>query len=473
MRIVKTVWMFSLLLVLFLHTNVMSQSEGDISSKMLNDFKSVLMNDKDLKPIMNAVSNNELNAIALNRDAVGRIDHYFNVRIDSVDKIVITNQKSSGRCWLFTGLNVLRLEVVKKYKLDNFEFSETYSFFYDQLEKANLFLEGVIDSRNLDMDDRKVEWLFKHPVGDGGVWNMAVALIEKYGLIPKNAMPETYHSENTRSMSRLIRSRLRKGGIKLRKMAKDRKSITELREEKTRILEDVYKVLALSLGTPPDTFVWRYRDKENNIQQSKIMTPLQFAAEVIDGSLQNYVMLMNDPSREYYKLYEIEYDRNMQGEPNWTYINLPTEKLKKYARNSLINNHAMYFSCDVGKQLNRDEGILSLENYDYQAAYGIDLGMSKTERIQTFDSGSSHAMTLVGVDTTKSGATDKWLLENSWGPEKGHKGYLTMTDSWFDAYMFRLVVKKEYIPDDILKILDQKPVKLRPWDPMFIPYEDQ
>ncbi|MBN1153707.1 C1 family peptidase [candidate division KSB1 bacterium] len=447
--------------------------EGDISHSMLSQLKLAVKKSKNFDALKNAVSNNDLQTLALVRDQVGKIDHFYNVTIDSIGKIKITNQKSSGRCWLFTALNVLRLDVIKKYELDSFEFSETFCFFYDQLEKSNLFLEGVIDTRNLNFDDRRVEWLFRHPIGDGGVWNMAVALIEKYGVVPNEAMPETYHSENTSSMSRLLRTRLRQGGLKIRNMAQERKSITALREEKLNTLSDVYKILIASLGEPPDMLIWRYKDRKDQIHEWSPMTPLAFANQVIAGSLQDQVMLMNDPSREYYTLYEIEFDRNVHGQPNWTYINLPVNLLKEYAKKSLVDGYAMYFSCDVGKQLNRDEGILSTVNYDYESIYDIELTMNKEERIQTFDSGSSHAMTLVAVDTTASGATEKWRLENSWGAEKGHNGYLTMTDCWFDEYMFRLVVRKDYMPENVLKILEQKPIKLHPWDPMYLPFEDQ
>ena len=459
--------------ILMFQVDFARAAEGDIDVSLLAELKQSVQRTNNLPALINAISNNDLNTLALARDQVGKIDHFYNVRIDSIGKIKITNQKSTGRCWLFTGLNVLRLNVIKQYALDNFEFSETYCYFYDQLEKANLFLEGIIDTRGLDISDRRVEWLFRNPIGDGGVWNMAIALVEKYGVIPKDVMPETYHSENTASMSRLLRSRLRQGGLSIRTLSLQTKSMSRLREEKVKILADVYKILAVSLGQPPETFVWRYRDKKNEIHESPRMTPLQFAADVLPVSSFDQVMLMNDPSRDYYELYEIEFDRNIHGKSNWTYINLPVNVMKEYAKQSLIDGQAMYFSCDVGKQLNSADGILSVQNYDYESMYDIDLNMTKKERIQTFDSGSSHAMTLVAVDTAADGTIKKWLLENSWGADKGHEGYLTMTDSWFDEYMFRLVVNKAYIPDDVLKILEQKPVKLHPWDPMYLPYEDQ
>ena len=444
--------------------------EGCITSEMLQKIQADSQKLESSKALINAVTNNDIKKLALNREHLGRIDHHFAVKIETKG---ITDQKSSGRCWLFTGLNVLRPKVIQKYNLKNFEFSENYCFFWDQLEKANLFLEGIIETRSRKIDDRKVEWLFKHPISDGGVWNMVVALVEKYGVVPKEAMSESQQSENTRTMNRLLRRKLREDGLVLRQMHKQKKAVRELRGAKNDMLGEIYHMLCIHLGVPPKEFTWRYEDKDGNLSEARTFTPQEFYREIVGVNLLDYVMLMNDPTRDYYKLYEIEYDRNMVDKPNWTYVNLPTEELKEFAKSSILNGEAMYFSCDVGKQLNRDEGFLSLENYDYGSIYGVQFGMSKKERILTFDSGSSHGMALVGVDTLENGKSTKWLLENSWGKDAGHDGYLTMTDAWFDEYMFRLVVLKEFVTPEVLAVLDQKPIKLKPWDPMYLPFEDR
>lgn len=443
-----------------------AQQKGIITSSLLEKMRTA---DLDQGRI-NVISNNNIDDLIVNRSYVGKIDHYFGVKLDIKG---ITDQESTGRCWLFTSLNVIRQKVREKFNIESFEFSQNYPFFWDQLEKSNLYLEKIIETRGKDYLDQKVRWLFQHPVSDGGVWNMAVGVIGKYGLVPKSVMPETYHSSHTRDMRNILRKKLREDGIRLRQMHEEGKSVSALRKAKKKMLIDIYKILVYHLGEPPTEFTWRYKDKDDNISDPKTYTPLEFFQETIDVDLNDYVMLMNDPTRDYYKLYEIEYYRDLVEGVNWKYINLPNDKLKEFAQKSLLDGEAMYHACDVGKQLNRKEGLLSLENYDYEALYGIKFDMNKKERILSAGSGSSHGMALVGFEKNEKGNITKWLLENSWGPNAGHNGYLTMTDEWFDEYTFRLVIHKKYISPKVLKILDTKPILLEPWDPMFLPLEDK
>lgn len=441
------------------------ENPASITGSMLEKFENSVPVSAGNKALINAISGNDVKKLAVNRENAGKADYFFKYRVDVSG---ITDQKSSGRCWMFTGLNILRPKAMNKFNLPSFEFSTNYLYFYDLLEKANLFLEAVLLNSGKSFDDKTVEWLFKNPVGDGGVWNSLTNLIEKYGLIPKEAMPETNSSENTRALVNVLSLKLREFGLEIRNMAEAKKSQEQIRMRKSEMLSDIYKILVFNLGRPPKEFTWRYQDKDKTISPLKTYTPKSFMAESLTGiSFDDYVLLMDDPSRPYYKLYEIEYDRNVMEGRNWVYINLPVNELKKFALESIKNNEAMYFSCDVGKQLNTETGILSLENYDYSSLYGIRFGMSKKERIMTFESGSTHGMALVAVDTDENDKPVKWLVENSWGANSGHKGYLVITDEWFNEYMFRLVVLKKYIPADILEILKLKPVKLPPWDPMF------
>ena len=285
-------------------------------------------------------------------------------------------------------------------------------------------------------------------------------------------MPESHNSENTRVLRYVLSSKLRREALKIREMHTQNADLQQLRSHKQEALSDVYKLLVLHLGEPPESFTWRYQDKDEKLHGPETYTPLSFYKTVVGTNLDDYIMLMHDPTREYYKLYEIEWDRNCYDAGNWTYVNLPLDELKQMAVKSIRNNEAMYFSCDVGKQMDRDAGILSMNNYEYEELYNMPLTMSKKERILSRQSGSSHAMSLMGVDTTQEGTVRKWLLENSWGKESGHDGYMIMTDDWFDEYMFRLVVKKEFVPDPVLAVLKQTPIKLAPWDPMYLPYED-
>lgn len=444
---------------------LLSIAQGDLDEEDISRIRSSLNMDNDTRALMNAISSNDISKLAVNRENLGKVNPYFSHKVEING---ITDQKSSGRCWLFTGLNVLRPKVIEKFNMKEFEFSQNYSFFWDQLEKSNLFLESVIATAGLPEDDRKVDWLLRHPIGDGGQWTGVIDIIEKYGAVPASAMPESQNSENTRFMSRMLRKKLRENALEIRQMAAAGATASDIRKEKITMLSEIYRILVLCLGEPPLEFSWQYEDKEGNISEMKTYTPESFYDEMVGVNLQDYVMFMNDPSREYYKLYEIEYDRHMHEGGNWKYINLPVEKIKAFAKASILDNEAMYFSCDVGKQLEREKGLLDIRNFNYEELFGVDFSMNKSERIRTYDSGSSHGMSLVGVNILADGSIDKWLLENSWG-EEGHDGFLIMTDDWFSEYMFRLVIRKDYIDAETLGILDTEPVFLPPWDPMFAP----
>jgi len=453
----------SLFITIFIFTFSLSFAQKTITEKQLSEIKtSYKPTDAYMKAVTNAVSNNTITKLALNRQNVGKIDHEFKYKVNVNG---ITDQESSGRCWMFTSMNVMRPKAMQTLNLSMFEYSENYLYFWDIFEKSNLFLEGIIETRMKKIDDREVDWLFSNVVGDGGVWNSFTNLAEKYGLVPKEVMPETHSSENTRMMIKLIRRKLRGEALKLRMM----KGTDEvLRQAKITILKDVYKMLCINLGEPPTEFKWRYKDKSGNLTDYKTFTPISFMKTTL-GELKfsDYIMLMDDPSKAYYKLYEIKKDRNVLEGKNWKFINLPAKEIKKYALKSLQNNEAMYFSCDVGKQLNKNEGLLDTENYDYESLFGVKFDMNKKERILSHESGSTHGMALVGVDVDRNGKITKWLLENSWGKSAGHNGYLTMTDRWFNEYMFRVVILKKFIDAKTLKFLNQKPITLPPWDPMF------
>ncbi len=438
-----------------------------ISQKDLQEIQDSFKKDASTKAIQNILTNDKnIKDNALNRELQGKIDHYFKYRADVKG---ITNQYSSGRCWMFTSMNVLRPQVMKKYNLSQFDFSHNYLYFWDIFEKSNLFLENIIATTSRSMDDRTVTEYFKSPVGDGGVWNLYYNAAQKYGVVPQEVMPETAHSNNTSQMVSLINEKLRLGGITLRTMAEQGKKTKELRNEKNNILKDVYRILALCLGEPPHEFTWRYKDKDGNIKELTNYTPLQFYKEITpaDYSPDNYIMIMNDPTREYYKTYEIENYRNTQEGINWIYLNLPNEDIKAAALASIKNNEPMYASCDVGKQSNRESGILDPEMYDYESLLGVKLHMNKKDRILTRQSGSSHAMTLIGCDTDQNDKPVKWEFENSWGSSNGHNGYLTFTDKWFDEYMFRIVIHKNYLNAKAIQALKGKPVQLPVWDYMY------
>lgn len=402
---------------------------------------------------------------AVNHSNIGKIDHYFKYRVGVKG---ITDQESSGRCWMFTSMNVLRPSVMEQFNLTNFDFSHNYCYFWDIFEKSNLFLENIIATADRAMDDRDVTFYFQSPVGDGGVWNLFYNIAEKYGVVPKSVMPETAHSNNTSQMVRIINERLRAGGYNLRESIAADKKEKAIQNDKIVILKDIYRILALCLGEPPTEFAWRYKDKDGNIKTLKT-TPLEFYKSIVeeDYNPSHYIMVMNDPTREYYKIYEIQNYRNTIEGVNWVYLNLPNEEIKASALASIKNDEAMYVSCDVGKQSDYKSGILDVNNYDYESLLGVSLQMDKKARILTRQSGSSHAMTLIGCDTDENDVPTKWEFENSWGAGSGNGGYLTFTDEWFDEYLFRIVLHRNYLSEKAIQALDSEPIMLPAWDYMF------
>ena len=440
-----------------------AQNKGGISADLLGEISKGYEGTAADKALRNALNTTPINTLALNADNLP-VDTRFSDMVTTKGR---TNQLSSGRCWLFTGLNVLRAKMIEKFDMGPVMLSQNYVFFYDQLEKANLFLQGIIDTKNLPDDDRKVDWLFSNPIGDGGQFTGVSNLIMKYGVVPAEVFPESLNANNTSQMRAQLALKLREDGLRLRQAPKG----TDLQKMKVEQLKEIYRILALCLGVPPTEFTWTRTDAEGNVVSTEKYTPKSFYDKYIGTDLENnYVMVMNDPCREFYKVYEIEYDRHVYDGENWVYLNLPIEDIKQMAIASIKDNTAMYFSCDVGKFLLRDKGFADLGNFDYESLMGVTFGMNKKERVYTHASGSTHAMTLIAVDL-KDGKPVKWMVENSWGANSGYQGNIIMTDDWFDEYMFRLVVDKKYVPASLMKYLDQKPILLPAWDPMFLPEE--
>lgn len=419
------------------------------------------------RALSNAIATNSIDNLARNFRKAGGLDTHFSVE---TTKQNIHDQKSSGRCWLFSGMNVLRSNFARMHKDTlHVEFSHVYLSFHDQLEKSNLMLQGVIDNAKKPMNDPIVQFFFKNPINDGGTFCGVADLVDKYGLVPMEAMPESYSAENTSRMASIISSKLREYGLELRKMVANKKSAAAIKARKTEMLGDIYNILVLSLGEPVKTFQYAFKDKNgNNVGKPQTYTPETSRDAVLGKKLNgSFIMAMNDPRREYYKTYEVEYDRHTYDGHNWKYINLPMEDIAKMAIASLKDDTKMYSSYDVGKQLDRKRGYLDLDNFDYATLFGTKFPMNKAERISTFDSGSTHAMTLSAVDLDENGNPKKWKVENSWGPSNGHNGCLIMTNDWFNEYSFRLVVDKKYVPENILKAEQTKPVMVMPDDPLF------
>lgn len=460
--------------LLFASSSLFAQGKGGIDTEMMQQIKKSYNPQAD-RGLHNAMVNSNLKTLAVNHENATAFDSHFSHRVNSV---ACTDQKSSGRCWMFTGMNVLRNQAIRNHQLpSDFQFSQAYLFFYDQLEKANLFLQAIIDTRSKDMEDQEVQWLFKNPIGDGGQFTGVANLIDKYGLVPSDVMPETYNTNNTSLISDLLSQKLREYGLELRSMQAGKGKTAQadldkrMQARKTEMLGTIYRMLALTFGEPVQEFTWTQRNTKGEAVSTEKYTPLSFRDKYAKTDFSKYYMVMNDPTREYYKVYEIQYDRHVYDGQNWRYINLPMEEIAPMCIASIKDSTMMYFSCDVGKCLDREKGFMSLQNYDYGSLLGTTFPMDKKQRVSTFASGSSHAMTLCAVDLDPEGKPLKWMVENSWGSKYGWQGFLIMTNEWFNEYMFRVVVEEKYIPTHIRALLDQKPIMLPAWDPMFLPEE--
>ena len=449
--------------VLLCSTSI-AKPAGNISPELVRKFDRQLTLDGNSRAIMNAVTGTDLKRLTLNRELVNRHNDIFSMKIKTEG---ITDQKSTGRCWMFAGFNIMRPVVIKKYNLKSFEFSQNYLFFYDKLEKANLFLENMIATADKDLTDRLLQKYLESPVADGGWWNYFTALIDKYGAVPKEAMTETVNSEKSRNMNYIIDNMLRTDAVTLRKMVNDKRKSKDIQAKKEEMLADVYRLLVYNLGRPPREFTWKYCDKDENIVR-KQYTPRQFFDEVVDVNLDDYVMIFDHAMHPYNKYYKMEYCRNIFESPDMDFINLDIDKIKELTLAAVLDSVPVWFAADVGHYMEREHGIMAVDIFDYETLLNIDLTLSKKDRLLTRTVSPTHGMVFTGVDIVDEKPV-KWLVENSWGTDYGKEGRWSMYDNWFDDYVLTIVLPKERLPKDILKLLQTKPTLLPPWDPMSDP----
>jgi len=438
-------------------------AEGALTSKITNKIQSSFEIDAHTRAMYNSITNNDISSLALNRNVLRRHNEIFSHKIETKG---ITNQKKSGRCWLFAGLNIMRPIVIEKYNLESFEFSQNYLAFWDKLEKANCFLENIIEFADRDILDREMEFILRMPIPDGGYWENVVNLVEKYGIVPKEIMPETNSSGNTSLMNALISRKLRADAVKLRNMHKQKKALKILRTEKTKMLSDTYKMLVLNLGEPPTEFQWRFEDANSVVSETRTYSPKSFCKEFVGVDLREYVDIFNDPSKEYGRHYRISLTRNIRDGDDAHFANVKMQVLKDIAVKAVLDNEPIWFSCDVGKDQSREHGIMAMGMFDYDSIYRTDMTMTKAQRSLFRESIPNHAMVFIGIDI-QNGKPTKWLVENSWGDEKGSEGRWTLYDSWFDTNVYSIIVKKKYVPREILDIYKQPPIVLPPWDPAY------
>ncbi len=413
---------------------------------------------------MNAASNNSITKVALKRDYVAKYNHVFSHEIPSMR---ITNQEHSGRCWIFAGLNVFRYEAAKNLNLEQFEFSQSYEMFWDKLEKANYFLESIIKTSSEDLKSRLVAWLLQGLVEDGGQWGMFSNLVKKYGVVPKEVMKESYNTSNSQIMNMLLKSKLREDAMLLRKMHDEGKSVDEIMKRKKEMLSEVYNILAVNIGVPPERFDYEYRDKEGNYHRIENITPQEFFERYVKINLDKMVSLINcpTPDKEYMKTYTVDFLGNVVGGDEVVYLNVDLESFKNIAMKAVMDGKPTWFASDVGKMMEREKGILDTDVFDFENLYDVNFNLTKSQRLDYGDSLMTHAMVLLGVDVTDDKPT-KWKVENSWGDKNGKDGYFIMGENWFEEYAYEIVVDESYLSDEMKEAWKAKPIVLPPRDPM-------
>ena len=434
-----------------------------VTDSQLKKYRAAFSADPSAKMAQNAVANNDLLEVALDRELVQDIDFSFSTKLDSWK---VTNQKASGRCWLFATLNLFRPGTMKKLNVKEFEFSQAHIHFWDKFERANHLFEAIIDTSERPVDDRTIGFLLGDPIGDGGQWNMATNLIRKHGLVPKTAYPETKSSSRTRWMNGILKDILRSGASEIREILDNGGTEKEARAHKESRLADVWRILCIHLGTPPEEFDWQWEDKDGEFHRRGVITPQEFAAEYIEMDWEDYVCIVNDPRNEYYQTYTVDYLQNVAGGPPVIYLNVPSNEMKAITQKLLEDGLPVWMGCDVGKQMHRQSGLWDAKLFDFGALYGAEFGMNKANRLRYSQTMMTHAMLFTGVDVV-DGEPRRWRVENSWGDkESGKKGYYTMNDSWYDEYMFEIAAPSEYLSDEMRAGLDTEPIILPAWDPM-------
>ena len=470
-----------LFLLMLVPQGVLADEEGALTPQFLTELQEGYQMNSGDRARHNAVTNNPVSALALNREVVRGDDGHFSHRIKSKG---ITNQKKSGRCWMFAGLNVIRPQVIRDHNMEEFEFSTSYLQFWDKLEKSNLYFESVIELRDAGFLDRDWEIVHKWTLSDGGWWNFVTGLVEKYGVVPASVMPETQSSENTPTFNHILDRLVRSQAARIFALHEQGATPAALRAEKRKALKEVYRFLVINLGEPPTEFVWRYKMKKKSDEKSgekdttedKVSvkeeslstpvsyTPQSFYEKFVGIPLNDYVCLYNNPQSELGKHYKYARSRNMVGKADMHFINIPINSMKEIAVASILANEPLWFAANVGIDQSRELGLMQHQLYDYESLFGIDLTLSKADRTRFHAGTANHAMVLMGVDLT-DGKPKKWLVENSWGDKKGKQGTWTLYDSWFDEHVYNIIVHKRHVPGKILERFKDKPRELPSWYP--------
>lgn len=437
---------------------------GAVTATYLTDLRRDFAANPANKIAQNAVARTAIDEIVLDHEIAVATEHSFSHKLDTWP---VTNQRQSGRCWMFAGLNLFRVGAMEKLGVKEFEFSQNYTMFWDKFERANYFYEAIIATAARPLDDRTVAFLLERPVEDGGQWNMFINLVQKHGVVPQSAMPETQSSSATRAMNTLLRAKLRDGAKELRDLCASGASIEAARERKEGLLRTIFRMLCIHLGTPPQRFTWQWSDQDGTFHRDEAMTPIEFAAKYITLPVEEYVCLVHDPRKTspFGRTFTVDYLGNVVDGAIVKYLNIEMDLMKAITQQVITGGESVWFGCDVGKQMERKLGIWDKDLFDYGALYGTEFGLDKAARLEYHETLMTHAMLFTGVDVV-DGRARRWRVENSWGADNGQKGFYTMNDSWFDEYTFEIAARKDLLPAELQAALDREPIVLPAWDPM-------
>ncbi|RLC58359.1 MAG: aminopeptidase [Candidatus Cloacimonadota bacterium] len=442
----------------------MLQKRAIIDKKFYTEIEKIISEKKDDNVIRNGILNVGLDEIALNHQSKTDLQHTFSLELITGK---ITSQDKSGRCWLFAGLNTMRFKIMKDLNLKNFELSQTYQMFFDKIEKANYFLENILETLDEETNSRLIMWLLSAPLNDGGQWDMFTSIVEKYGVVPKDTMPETFASSNSARMNHILTLKLRGYASLLREYHQNGKTLEELKYEKKKMVLEFYRLLTMFLGIPPKSFTFEYTDKDKKFYRDKNITSKEFYTKYVDVDLKDYISVINAPTKDkpFNKTFTVQYLGNVEGGNNVKYLNLDMNTFKKLALTQLKDGFPVWFGSDVGQKMKRENGILAEDIYSYEDALQSKFELDKAGRLDYGESLMTHAMVFTGVNIIDD-VPNRWKVENSWGEKNGKKGYFVMSDKWFEEYTYQIVINKKYLSEDLKKAWKSEPIVLKPWDPM-------
>ncbi|WP_407888405.1 C1 family peptidase [Levilactobacillus sp. N40-8-2] len=410
--------------------------------------------------VSRAVIKNGVLAAAEDPQAAVRLNRTFSVELDTGK---VSNQKHSGRCWLFSTLNTIRHQFAAKYNVKDFELSQSYLFFWDKVERANIFYDNILRTADKPIDDREVAFYLSRPGDDGGQWAMGAALVQKYGVVPTSAMPESFNTNDTTGFATTLNLKLRKDALALRQLVADGATEDQIATTRAQALKEVYRMAAYSFGEPPTTFDLEYKDDKHQYHRDAGLTPRGFFEKYFDIDLDDYVVISNSPDKPFDQLYSLPSQDNIVGGKHITFLNLPMAELKRTAIAQLQSGEAVWFGNDVLQQMSRERGFLDSQLFKTADLFGIDLSLTKAQRLATGEAEVTHAMTLTGVDLVADDST-RWKVENSWGEKNGDKGYFVMTDDWMDDFVYEVVVHKRFLTPEQQAVLATTPRALPAWD---------